>query len=684
MRKRLRVKGRTKEFDREDKCLRLLNQLKHHNIIPLLGSYTYGDEQTFIFPYINMDLDKFLTAEGRHGEFRWDFTFCSALTGLASALSKMHRLHLNERDHDIDFEAIGYHHDLRPPNVLVSSDTFILADFGLGSLKDAAALSHTPYKIISGDYIAPECTDMDETPQSVNRSIDVWAFRCLILEIVTYMTKGSDGIREFRKKRLTKGRLQQFKDAGFYQPDGKLKYEVLDWSEELKSFNRRGSSVNWLLQLSLHALQSDPQKRPNMDEIHERLAALSLQEHFNSVQHMLSEVVEGSDHPPPLSHHLECLQFAQKRFQIWGQVLGLGERGVPSYGYDSLESYVNTMRTLFHVLRADQDKRALGDLSDLRSCQHQTDHCVKQLWDLLPDCLGKSAERELTKDNASGLSNSPGQTSLPSSTVIDDMAQTSSLATANNGLLSDFEKAIQSFKEGIPETVSLDEVMQTNSIEKVYDITDKLQADQELRNLSKIRRYLQRLRSYAERVEEIIAGSHGFLGFLWGPLALLLLWSSKDDKAYRSIIDAIAEIGKALPDFQAPGAAFGQNPESKEILLLLFRDIMSFYLVTLKPFGHPGESPCQISQRELLIANNSRRLDVYLWSLMAQAFCGSIRGSKPHRPTQAIDEDRNKSRAHSARTRVSENRSRGIRETGKRDSKTRLLPDQNIVHLVQL
>lgn len=673
-----------KEFDREDKCLRLLNQLKHQNIIPLLGSYTYGDEQTFLFPYINMDLDKFLTAEERHGEFRWDFTFCSALTGLASALSKMHRLHLNEREHDVDFEAIGYHHDLRPPNVLVSNDTFILADFGLGSLKDAAAMSHTPYKIISGDYIAPECTDMDENPQAVNRSIDVWAFGCLILEIVTYMTKGSDGIQTFRKKRLTKGRLQQFKDAGFYQPDGKLKYEVLDWSEELRSFNRHGNSVKWLLQLSLHALQSDPRKRPNMDEIHERLAVLSLQEHFNSVQDMLSEVVEDSDQPPSLKHHLECLQFAQKRFQIWGQVLGLDQEGVPSYNFDPLESSVNTMRTLFHVLRADQDKRALWDLSDLRSCQHQTDHCVKQLWDLLPDSLGKSAERELTKENAEGMSDSPGQISLPSGTVIDDMAQTGSLATANNGLLSDFEKAIQSFKEGIPETVSLDEIMQTNSIEKVYDITDKLQADQELRNLSKIRRYLQRLRSYAERVEEIIAGCHGFLGFLWGPLALLLLWSSKDDKAYRSIIDAIAEVGKALPDFQAPDAAFGQNPESKEILLLLFRDIMNFYLVTLKPFGHPGESPCQLSRRELLIVNNPHRLDVYLRSLMAEAFCGNIRGSKPYRPTQAIDEDRNTPRAHSTRTRVSKKCSRGIRETSKRDSKTRVLPDQNIFHPVQL
>lgn len=164
VRKQLKVEGMTEEFEREDRCLRLLNQLQHPNIIPLWGSYTYRGEQNFLFPYVDMDLGKFLIAKTRYRNFQWDFTFYSALTGLASALSKTHRLHLNQAIHDVDFEAIGYHHDLRPPNVLVSPDTFILADFGLGHLKSAEALSHTPYKSISGDYIAPECTDMVENP----------------------------------------------------------------------------------------------------------------------------------------------------------------------------------------------------------------------------------------------------------------------------------------------------------------------------------------------------------------------------------------------------------------------------------------------------------------------------------------------------------------------------------------
>lgn len=207
VRKRLKAGGSQDDFEREDKCLRLLNGLKHPNIVPFWGSYKHKKEHYFLFPCIETDLNKFLISESRHGEFRWDFTFYAALTGLASALAKTHCLVLEEEEHGIQVEAIGYHHDLRPPNVLVSHDSFILADFGLGRLKDAESLSHTPYKPISGDYIAPECTDMEEIPQTVNRAIDVWAFGCLILEVVTYVLRGLDGIKKFRGKRLTPGRL---------------------------------------------------------------------------------------------------------------------------------------------------------------------------------------------------------------------------------------------------------------------------------------------------------------------------------------------------------------------------------------------------------------------------------------------------------------------------------------------
>jgi serine/threonine protein kinase len=131
--------------------LRLLNQLRHPNIVRLLGSYTHREEHYFLFPCIDMDLKQFFQRHDRFGKFQWDFTFYSALRGLGNALSNTHSLRLNQEAHGVDFEAIKYHYDIRPANILVSQETFLLANFGLGNLKPANAQSLTPLKSELGD-----------------------------------------------------------------------------------------------------------------------------------------------------------------------------------------------------------------------------------------------------------------------------------------------------------------------------------------------------------------------------------------------------------------------------------------------------------------------------------------------------------------------------------------------------
>ncbi len=218
IRKRLKSKKITRELQHEKMCLRMLNQLQHPNIIRLLGSYTHQGGHNFLFPCVDMDMKYFLQREDRFGNFRWDFTFYSALYGLGSALSKTHRLYLNQREHKVNFEAIGYHHDIRPANILVNKETFILADFGLGNLKEIDAQSQTPWKPTTGDYLAPECMDEKHNRQDVNRAIDVWAFGCLLAEVVTYMRTGATGVKEFSDRRLSPGSRAHWKDSGFYDP----------------------------------------------------------------------------------------------------------------------------------------------------------------------------------------------------------------------------------------------------------------------------------------------------------------------------------------------------------------------------------------------------------------------------------------------------------------------------------
>lgn len=595
VRKRLKAGGSENDFEREDKCLRLLNGLNHPNIVPFWGSYTHKKEHYFLFPFIETDLRKFLISESRHGEFRWEFTFHSALTGLASALAKTHRLVLKEEEHGIQVEAIGYHHDLRPPNVLVSHDNFILADFGLGSLKDSDSLSHTPYKPISGDYIAPECTDMEEIPQAVNRAIDVWAFGCLILEVVTYMLRGPDGIDSFRRKRLTPGRLPRSKDSCFYKPEtqGGVKQEVTDWIEDLTrnstDTSTKTATDTYLLKLGLDALQADPGKRPTMDEMHRRLAGASMLKHFESVQGMLQRI-RGAEGPGASTEHyrLESLRQAQERLEIWGRVLSLRQIGISSRYEELPENTIQVLTTLFHLLREESEKGASRDSVNLRSFEDNMDRRVKELWDTLPSDLLVMANDYLSQ-NASGHGL---HLQAPGPHVPQDQ-KSSECAAAGDTLLGEFENLSQSFKKEFSESVGSDELIKTKSLDGVYDIIDELQHSQELRDLPKMELCLERLHSYTKMVCDTIIGSSEYIALVWGPLGLLLRRSREFDTAYVAVIDAMAKIGEALPDFHTSDAFLRQKSESKEILVLLFKDLLDFYRVTLKPFSQAGNDSIQ-------------------------------------------------------------------------------------------
>jgi serine/threonine protein kinase len=253
--------------------LRLLHTLRHPNIVPLLGSYTYKDEHNLLFPYFEMDLEKFLNKDIRTGEFNRDSTFYFALYGLASALEHTHSLHLEEERNGLKFDAIGYHKDFRPANILVSKDSFILADFGLGQFKPTPVESETVWKKGIGDYIAPECRDIAFNPQAVGRAIDVWAFGCLVTEVITYMQQGPEGIRRFRELRreeLIPGWILRC----FHDATCQLKATVRNWLNDLEQ--NSSESPKRILQVAIMALESNPKVRPPISRIRSDLAIPTL------------------------------------------------------------------------------------------------------------------------------------------------------------------------------------------------------------------------------------------------------------------------------------------------------------------------------------------------------------------------------------------------------------------------
>lgn len=173
-----------------------------------------------------------------------------------------------------------------------------------------------------------------------------------------------------------------------------------------------------------------------------------------------------------------------------------------------------------------------------------------------------------------------------------------------------FDKALLDFKNGLKDESLYTEILQTTSIEQVYDATDRLQEEQakkgHLRHLSKIEPYLAHLREYASVIEVFVQAKPDILALIWGPIKLLLQWASVLKMSFDAIINITADIGSVLPEFQRATSLFSQNSAIKEVLLLFFKDILDFYSVALKFFHQSRKSICLYLKNKSLL--NIRRL----------------------------------------------------------------------------
>lgn len=158
-----------------------------------------------------------------------------------------------------------------------------------------------------------------------------------------------------------------------------------------------------------------------------------------------------------------------------------------------------------------------------------------------------------------------------------------------------FEKAAREFKTALKNDKLYDEVLKTRSIDDVYTATDVLQLELAkkgpLRRLSKIQPYLERLRAYSGVVETFVQVKPDVLALIWGPIKLLLQWTSTLTQSLDAIINTTAEIGELLPEFKDMTTMFSQNHHIKDVLALFFQDLLDFYVVTLKFFSLSRKNP---------------------------------------------------------------------------------------------
>jgi Protein kinase domain len=265
VRKQLKY-GSTDENERA--VLELLSRLEHPNIVQFLGSYNHRGARNLLFLHADMNLHQFL-AQGRSNSPR---DLLEEMYGIADALSKIHHFRLSDGGHEIS--KIGYHHDLRPHNILVKGEKFMIADFGLSRIKPDDQTSKSRLHGGHDDYLGPEAFNhADLSNGSVGRALDIWAFGCILSEVATVIEGKS--VSEFYQRREAThsfGGFQQTDQA--FHLNGQIRPAVTSWLTDLATDCRNKQTPD-LVSLILDMLNPNPFKRIKFSTVRERLWSIS-------------------------------------------------------------------------------------------------------------------------------------------------------------------------------------------------------------------------------------------------------------------------------------------------------------------------------------------------------------------------------------------------------------------------
>ncbi|KAL8789350.1 MAG: hypothetical protein Q9195_006877 [Heterodermia aff. obscurata] len=303
-----------KEYNSQQELnnLAILNQLKHPNIVELLTSYTHDSKHNILFPFAATgNLAETFATSRESTEFLSDSILLVAFAELASGLEHVHHF-VHEK---IDLDLIGCHHDLRPRNILVSDTRLILADFGLSTFKQSSENSETPFKLGVDDYLAPECEDWENGFQSgrVHRSVDIWAFGCILVEAVAYLVHGHESVKAFRDQRHRK--IRGFHLWAFFESRESLGTVVEERLSKLEVSHTRACAT--LIRLARKMLSMTEEDRPKAKEVTIRLQFIALMDITTSVKDLFGQIRKSADSLDVFLEH--------KRFESWSHAAGIDE-----------------------------------------------------------------------------------------------------------------------------------------------------------------------------------------------------------------------------------------------------------------------------------------------------------------------------------------------------------------------
>ena len=257
---------------------------------------------------------------------------------MASAIEYIHSCDIGGEDENKTI--IGYHHDIRPHNILVRRDTFVLADFGLAKLEETDS-SSSSYKGGGGDYIAPERLVKGAR---IKCAADIWSFGGVMVDIASYIEGGPEARSAAQDRREADGPYPGLTSCYFFLND-KKKPAVM---ETMKSLQQDPSdmTIRTLLVLSEAMLKIEPDARPDANVVRENMAYIALKSLFRaSLEAMIRWKTQAQELGPGRIWEDTWKLWA------WGEEVGInGARLVPYTFKHGLQRGDTTAKKLEKIL----------------------------------------------------------------------------------------------------------------------------------------------------------------------------------------------------------------------------------------------------------------------------------------------------------------------------------------------
>ncbi|KAI3453146.1 hypothetical protein Pfo_009809 [Paulownia fortunei] len=228
-----------KEFQNEAK---LLARVQHKNVVNLLGYCVHDAERLLVYEYVaNESLDKLLFKSDRRELLDWKRRH-DIIAGIAKGL-----LYLHEQAH-----CSIIHRDIKASNILLD-DKWVpkIADFGMARLfPEDQTHVHTRVAGTNG-YMAPEYL----LHGNLSKKADVFSFGVVVLELISGQ-KNSAFNRDPDSQNLLEWAYKLYK-----------KQRSLEIMDPILVSSADSDQITMCVQIGLLCVQSDPQRRPDMDRV---------------------------------------------------------------------------------------------------------------------------------------------------------------------------------------------------------------------------------------------------------------------------------------------------------------------------------------------------------------------------------------------------------------------------------